>query len=57
MSEMKGRLLVFIGLFLVIIGLLHPLGFVETTMIKYMLYVGIVLLGLGIIFLPGADES
>lgn len=54
---MKGKLLFYIGLFLVIIGLLYPLGFVEMAMIKYFLYVGIVLLGLGIIFLPGSNES
>lgn len=57
MNEMKGRVMVYIGLFLVIIGLLYPLGFVEQEMIKYMLYIGIVVLGLGIIFSPGSNES
>lgn len=54
---MVGKILVAIGLLLTIIGLLYPLGFVQEVMIKYILFIGIIILGVGIIYLPGVNKS
>lgn len=54
---MSAKIMFYLGMFLVIIGLLHPLGLAEFRTIEYMLYVGIILFGLGIILLPGNNES
>lgn len=54
---MSAKIMFYLGMFLVLVGLLHPLGLVEMPTIKYMLYAGIILFGLGIILLPGNNES
>lgn len=51
------RIFVFyIGLILLILGLAHPVGIVESNIFKYMLYIGIIAFGIGILLLPGKRE-
>lgn len=54
---MSAKIMFYLGMFLVLIGLLHPIGLVEIPTIKYILYIGIVIFGLGIILRPGSNES
>ena len=52
------RLLLFFGgLFLVLIGLLHPLGIVTTSLVEYILYAGIIIFAIGILMLPWKSEA
>lgn len=54
---MSAKILFVLGIFLVIVGLLYPLGIVETVIMKYLLFTGIIVLGIGIIYLPGRHET
>lgn len=54
---MSAKLLFYIGMFLLVVGMLYPLGVTEFTLIKYVLYAGIISFALGIVFLPGRNES
>lgn len=49
--------LFFSGLVLLLIGLTHPLGFVQSTAVEYTLYAGIILFAIGILLLPGKSEA
>lgn len=52
------RLLMFYGgLMLVLIGLTHPLGIVQSTAVEYTLYAGIIVFAIGILMLPGKSEA
>lgn len=52
------RLLLFFGgLVLLLIGLTHPLGFVQSTAVEYTLYAGIIVFAIGILMLPGKSEA
>lgn len=52
------RLLVFFGgLILLLIGLTHPLGIVQSTTVEYVLYAGIIIFAIGILMLPGKSET
>lgn len=42
----------YLGLIFLIIGLAHPLGIVQAEIVKYMLYIGIITFGIGVILLP-----
>ncbi|GEK34230.1 hypothetical protein [Kurthia sibirica] len=54
---MNYRILLTIGILFLLIGLLYPLGIVESVVLKYSIYAGVVLLGIGILALPGKDNS
>jgi hypothetical protein len=50
------RLFVFyLGLILLILGLAHPLGIVDSEIFKYILYVGIIAFGVGVLLLPNKE--
>lgn len=52
------RLLMFYGgLVLLLIGITHPLGFVQSTAVEYTLYAGIIVFAIGILLLPGKSEA
>ncbi|WP_170061528.1 hypothetical protein [Rummeliibacillus pycnus] len=43
----------YLGLVLFIVGLAYPLGIGEANIFKYILYIGIITFGIGILLLPG----
>ena len=48
------RLFVFyLGLVLFIVGLAYPLGIANANIFKYILYIGIIAFGIGVLLLPG----
>lgn len=56
-KEHMRLILFFGGLILLLIGLTHPLGFVQSTVVEYTLYIGIIVFAIGILMLPGKSEA
>lgn len=53
---MSSKILFYLGIILVLFGLLYPIGLLEMAFVKYTLFVGIIVLGIGILLLPGKSE-
>ena len=45
----------YFGLILLVLGLAHPLGIVDSDIFKYILYVGIIAFGVGVLLLPNKE--